>query len=113
MSAPRVRSAAPPEPVFEAPWHAEVFALTVNLNERGAFDWLEWTECLGKALAEQGVANELDGGDDYFTAWVIALEEMLSAKGMADAAVLKALKEAWTQAYMNTPHGEPVKLDGG
>jgi len=24
-----------PEPVFEAPWHAQVFALTVHLNEAG------------------------------------------------------------------------------
>lgn len=28
-----------PEPVFEAPWHAHLFALTVHLNESGLFDW--------------------------------------------------------------------------
>ena len=41
-----------PEPsyVFEVPWHAEVFALTVHLSEKGHFGWTEWTRRLSKNL---------------------------------------------------------------
>ena len=31
-----------PEPVFEAPWHVQLFALTVHLNEAGHFVWGDW-----------------------------------------------------------------------
>ncbi len=33
---------AAPEPVFAEPWHAQVFAVTVALNEAGRFAWSEW-----------------------------------------------------------------------
>ncbi len=99
-----------PSPTFEAPWHADVFALTVALHDNGTFDWPEWTHIFGSVLAQQGCDQELDGGDDYFTAWVIALEEMLSRKGLADSEILSSLKTAWTQAYLDTPHGQPVQI---
>ena len=31
-----------PKKAFDAPWHAEVFALAVHLNVGGYFDWPEW-----------------------------------------------------------------------
>ena len=41
-----------PEPsyVFEVPWHAEVFALTVYLSEKGHVGWTEWIRRLSKNL---------------------------------------------------------------
>ncbi|NNE54050.1 MAG: nitrile hydratase accessory protein [Sulfitobacter sp.] len=99
-----------PEPVFEAPWHAQLFALTVHLNEAGHFAWADWATRFGATLKEHGLEKQLDGGEDYFDAWLETLEGFLTELDLAAAADLKALKEAWTDAYLNTPHGAPVHL---
>ncbi|MDU8913255.1 nitrile hydratase accessory protein [Aestuariicoccus sp. MJ-SS9] len=98
------------EPVFEAPWHAQAFAVAVHLNARGAFTWPEWAAVFGAVLAEHGVEKELNGGDDYFLAWVAALERICADKGLAEHARLAELKAAWEEAYLSTPHGSPVHL---
>jgi nitrile hydratase accessory protein len=98
-----------PEPVFAEPWHAQVFALTVSLNESGHLDWPDWAAAFGATLARHGLDRDLDGGDDYFTAWVETLEAVLATRGMVAPGDLAALREAWRQAYLVTPHGEPVR----
>lgn len=98
------------EPVFSAPWHAQLFALTVKLSENGHFGWREWTQIFGAQLAQNGLDRALDGGDDYFLTWLEALEAMLSAKGMAADAEISPIMAAWRDAYLRTPHGQPVKL---
>ncbi|MBY6161945.1 nitrile hydratase accessory protein [Mameliella alba] len=98
-------------PVFEAPWHAQAFAIAVSLEARGAFTWPDWTETFGAVLAEHGADKELNGGDDYFNAWIAALERICAAKGIAGASDLSHLRQAWEAAYLSTPHGEPVRID--
>jgi nitrile hydratase accessory protein len=98
------------EPVFHEPWHAQVFALTVHLSETGVFSWPVWAERFGEVLAEHGLSRELDGGDDYFLAWVEALEALLRARGVAGPGDLERIKAAWTDAYLKTAHGQPVDL---
>ena len=100
-----------PEPVFEAPWHAQVFALTVHLNEAGHFEWGDWAAAFGATLKRHGVAKDLNGGEDYFAAWLETLEGFLATTGMADPAQVARLKGAWEAAYLATPHGAPVSLD--
>lgn len=97
-----------PEPAFEAPWHAQLFALTVQLNEAGHFDWSEWAEAFSATLAQHGADRELNGGDDYFIAWLETLERILIADGTASLQRLSDLRKAWTEAYLSTPHGQPV-----
>lgn len=99
-----------PEPAFEAPWHAQVFALTVHLNEAGLFAWADWAERFGAALKAQGLKKDLNGGDDYFSAWLETLEALLVETGSADAADVTVAAEAWRKAYLRTPHGAPVTL---
>lgn len=103
-----------PAPVFAAPWHAEAFAIAVSLEAGGAFTWPEWTQIFGAVLAEHGKAGDLDGdldgGDDYFQAWVVALERICTAKGIAGAGDLEALRRDWERAYLSTPHGAPVRI---
>ncbi|MBM1634158.1 nitrile hydratase accessory protein [Sulfitobacter mediterraneus] len=99
-----------PEPAFEAPWHAQVFALTVHLNEAGHFAWADWAERFGATLARHGLDKELNGGEDYFTAWLETLEGYLAEIGMAAPADVADLRNAWEAAYLSTPHGAPVHL---
>lgn len=99
-----------PEPVFEQPWHAQAFALAVHLHESGHFTWPEWASAFGAELAERGLTRELDGGDDYFDAWLAVLEAICARQGLAEAAALAEMKAAWEAAYLGTPHGQPVRL---
>lgn len=101
------------EPVFEAPWHAQLFALTVHLNAAGVLAWPDWTERFGATLAAHGLDRDLDGGDDYFTAWLETLEALLADQGVAGQQALAEMKAAWEAAYLATPHGSPVRLPGG
>ncbi|KIC50721.1 nitrile hydratase accessory protein [Tateyamaria sp. ANG-S1] len=100
-----------PEPVFEAPWHAQLFALTVHLNEAGHFAWPDWAERFGATLKRHGLERELNGGDDYFLAWLETLETLLTDTGAAEATALRDMRAAWEAAYLRTPHGAPVTLD--
>lgn len=97
-------------PPFAAPWHAELFALTVALNEAGHFGWPDWTGRFAATLARRGAGRPLDGGDDYFLAWLETLEAMLAEAGVAGAAEVEAARAAWEAAYLATPHGQPVRL---
>ena len=100
-----------PEPAFEAPWHAQLFALTVHLNETGLFDWPDWAARFGATLKVHGLARELNGGDDYFTAWLETLETLMKDLGLAEAGALAAMRDRWEKAYLLTPHGHPVHLE--
>ncbi len=99
-----------PDPVFHAPWHAQVFALTVHLNEAGHFAWPDWAARFGATLARHGLERELDGGDDYFAAWLETLEDILDTAGVAAPGDVAEVKQAWERAYLGTPHGAPVRL---
>ena len=99
-----------PEPVFSEPWHAQVFALTVHLNETGHFDWPDWVARFAATLAKHGLTKELDGGEDYFNAWLETLETLLADAGQAAPDQVEQVRAAWEAAYLATPHGEPVRL---
>ena len=101
---------APLEPAFAEPWHAQVFALTVHLNETGRFSWSDWTTRFGATLARHGLTRELDGGDDYFHAWLETLETLLAETDAAAPEEAARMRDAWEQAYLTTPHGAPVRL---
>ena len=91
------------EPVFAEPWQARAFALVRKLAERGHFTSSEWTAALAREVAG-------DDGSHYYEHWLAALEKLVVDKGLADSAALLARKEAWHDAYLHTPHGQPVEL---
>lgn len=99
-----------PEPTFDAPWHAQLFALTVHLNETGRFEWSEWAARFGATLKRHGLNRDLNGGDDYFAAWLETLETLLAEHGSATATEMASMRNAWEAAYLRTPHGSPVTL---
>jgi nitrile hydratase accessory protein len=98
------------EPVFAEPWQAQAFALAVKLSEQGHFTWKEWATLLASELNTAATRGEPDDGSHYYEHWLAALEQLVTAKGLADSAALVARKEAWAGAYRCTPHGTPVKL---
>jgi nitrile hydratase accessory protein len=100
---------SPPDaeaPVFDEPWQAEAFALVVHLRRTGAFSWAEWTQALSREMA---AAGDVDAAR-YYEHWLVALEGLVTANGLAASEALAARKEAWAEAYRRTPHGQPVSL---
>ena len=67
--------------VFSAPWHCELFALTISLYEKNFFDWEHWTNELGYKLKDKPV-NMADDLDYYYSRWLEALEELILSKEM-------------------------------
>ena len=67
--------------VFSAPWHCELFALTISLYEKKVFDWALWTATLGNKLKDSPVNME-DNLDYYYGSWLEALEELILSKEM-------------------------------
>ena len=111
MSAPDGRWPKPPQlvregPIFAAPWQAQAFALAVALHQNGAFTWPEWTDALGAELSR----SAQQGQDDYYAAWLAALERLSTARNLASRSALEGRKRQWAEAYLRTPHGRPVIL---
>lgn len=104
-------SLSEPPDVFQEPWQAQAFALTLYLHNAGVITWDQWARVLADALAaraEQGAATD---GSDYYEAWLQALETLAIDLGLADRNALGGLKAAWAEAYEHTPHGRPVTLE--
>lgn len=92
--------------MFAEPWQAQAFALTLQLHQAGCFSWLDWATALSQALA----SDPLDDGARYYEHWVEALEHLVTARAVTTPDDLALRKQAWTQAYLRTPHGRPVDL---
>jgi nitrile hydratase accessory protein len=90
------------EPVFEEPWQATAFALTIALHERDLFSWTEWAAALGE---------EVKSGHPYYDCWMRALERLLARKGVAASDEVDAMAAAWERAAHATPHGQPILLE--
>jgi nitrile hydratase accessory protein len=97
-------------PAFAEPWQAQAFALAVKLSEQGHFTWKEWAAALAEELKSAADRGEPDDGSRYYEHWLVALERLVTAKGLSDPATMLARKEAWADAYRHTPHGKPVEL---
>jgi nitrile hydratase accessory protein len=97
-------------PVFEEPWQAQAFALVLQLNEMGLFSSGEWSAALAAELHDAARRGEADDGTRYYDHWVAALEKLVVAKGLTNAAALSCRKGEWLHAYRVTPHGQPVNL---
>ena len=97
-------------PVFKEPWEAQAFALTLELHQAGHFTWAEWAEALSAEIKAAQAHGDPDLGDTYYRHWLAALEALAARKGLVQAPALRTRKEAWKQAYLQTPHGQPVQL---
>ena len=82
----------------------------MQLHETGYFSWAEWTAALAAELRRAEDAGGPDDGTHYYERWLVALEGLVAAKGLTDAATLLRRKEDWVEAHRSTPHGQPVEL---
>lgn len=94
----------PEEPPFSQPWQAQLFAMTVALNEAGVFTWTEWAECFAPRVRNATA-------EEYYDRWLEALEALLGSRGIVDRGQIPALAARWQRAAQATPHGQPIELD--
>ena len=92
------------EPVFDEPWQAQAFAMTVSLHEKSVFTWSEWAEAFSAELASA------DNDAGYYNCWLAALEKLLSTKGMTSPDAIAQREQQWHEAAAKTPHGGPITL---
>ena len=99
------------EPVFDEPWHAQAFSITIQLAELGIFTWKEWTQVISEEIIRAQEKGDLDMGNTYYNHWLNALEHLLREKGITTNEELYNQKIAWRKAYINTAHGQQVSLN--
>ncbi len=100
----------PERAVFSEPWQAHAFALTLQLHERGLFDWREWAAALAAEIARAQAAGDPDDGSHYYHHWLNALERLIVARRIGSAEQIHELEHAWAAAAARTPHGQPIEL---
>jgi len=117
MSADKARSElslhaapGPNGPVFNEPWEARAFALAVQLAAAGQFSWAEWSDALAAEIRMAPWRTPDGAEDSYYAHWLAALERLCEKKEIANRDALADLKDSWRQAYLDTPHGQPVNL---
>jgi nitrile hydratase accessory protein len=86
-----------PDAPFDEPWQAQLFALTVALNEAGHFSWSEWAARFGPRVQE--VEASL-----YWQVWSEALVDLLDERGLAGSSEVRTVTERWQAAARATPH---------
>jgi nitrile hydratase accessory protein len=97
-------------PPFAEPWMAQAFACAVHLSHRGLFTWNEWVEVFSAEIKAHPQQPSEAANAAYYRQWLAALETIVGLKGAASQAEIGARQETWRQAYLNTPHGQPVEL---
>lgn len=97
-------------PVFRAPWEAQAFAMTLALYEKGFFTWPQWAECLTQTISQAQATGDPDTGENYYEHWLAALELIVTLKKLVNTEALAQRKQAWHQAALHTPHGQPIIL---
>lgn len=79
------------ELVFEAPWEARLFGLTLALAERGWFGWDDFRSLLVEETAAADAAERAGGpACPYYIRWERALERLLTGLGTLSAAEIGA-----------------------
>jgi nitrile hydratase accessory protein len=97
-------------PVFDRPWQAQAFAVTVELYKSNLFTWPEWVDVFSAEIKASPAMPGESVNDAYYRQWMSALEKMVASRKLVEEADLLARKQEWHQAYVNTPHGQPILL---
>jgi nitrile hydratase accessory protein len=98
-------------PGFAEPWQAEAFACAIQLSRQGLYTWAEWVAVFAAEIRAHPAAAGESAEAAYYRQLLAALETIVGKKGAASSDEITARQEAWRQAYLNTPHGQPVTLE--
>jgi nitrile hydratase accessory protein len=97
-------------PVFDEPWQAEALAIADTLVQSGMFSASAWSSALGLALKQADSRGDKDTQETYYQCVLIALETLVAGHSDIDAEAMIGKRKDWEQAYLATPHGQPVRL---
>lgn len=97
-------------PVFAEPWQAQAFAMAVELIQQKIFSWPEWADAIAYEIGHAVDNGFEEDGSDYYHLWVRALEKLVTGQGLVSKDELATVTAAWHQAYLHTPHGQPVNI---
>lgn len=97
-------------PAFDQPWQAQAFSLVVSLHQAGLFEWKDWAEAFTSEIAASPAVPGESVNDTYFRQWVSALEKFAARLKLTCGTDIDNRARAWRQAYLNTPHGQPIML---
>ena len=98
------------EAAFDEPWQAEALAIADTLVQNGMFSAGTWSAALGEALRNAEAGGASDDQQTYYQCVLAALEALIAQHSEIDRPAMSAKREDWEQAYLATPHGQPVKL---
>ena len=98
------------QPAFEEAWQAEVLAIADTLVQNGMFSAGEWSDALGAALESAAADGAVDNQETYYRCALQALETLVASNSEIDQQAMAGKREDWEQAYLSTPHGQPVNL---
>jgi nitrile hydratase accessory protein len=78
--------ASPPrdngELVFTAPWESQAFGLALALNDAGLIEWEDFRQHLISEISGWEAAHPSGEGWSYYTCWLAALEQVVSASSI-------------------------------
>ncbi len=97
-------------PIFDEPWQAQAFSVLVALHRDGRFEWQDWVDAFSRTIKAAPAQPGETANAAYFRQWAGALESFLVSRGLLSPHEILGREEEWRQAYLNTPHGEPVEL---
>jgi nitrile hydratase accessory protein len=98
------------QPAFDEAWQAEVLAIADTLVQNGMFSAGAWSNALGAALEKAASDDAVDNQETYYRCALSALETLIAEHSDIDQRAMQGKREDWEQAYLSTPHGQPVNL---
>lgn len=98
------------DPVFDEPWQAQALAIADALVRKGMFSASAWSEALGQALKVAESECAVDNQETYYNCVLSALEQLVAEHSEIGREAMAGKRRDWEQAYLSTPHGQPVRL---
>ena len=101
------------QPALDEPWQAEVLAIADTLVQNGMFSASAWSDALGEVLKQAQSSGASDNQETYYQCVLKALEGLVASHSDIDRQAMAGKRKDWEQAYLSTPHGQPVNLKTG
>jgi nitrile hydratase accessory protein len=98
------------QPAFAEAWQAQALAIADTLVQNGMFSASAWSAALGEALQRAETSGATDDQETYYHCVLSALESLVASNSVIDQPAMAGKRKDWEEAYLSTPHGQPVNL---